>query len=1691
MQDSLKIVKPIDKPQHISLLLPTRARLEYLNKSLDSIERTVSDTNSIDVWIYVDNDDDITKSYINSNSYLRYSFKINWVLGERTISQGQMVNILRQRCTTNPGIYIPWCDDYIFTSNNWDSAIRDTFNRYPDRMTLLHIRDPLMGATDDISLPVLSAEWTNVTGRIYTEFFQFWFDDSWLDQVAQMVQRKVTVECIKVQPIGGKGKTPRLKNLPFWHRFFDNLMYERIEDANLLRRVIYPQDCPEYHQSVKEAERVAKSYTEQREKITIDSFLATERAYSAFPENPEPHLILMCLALEAKAVSYLCAKADSLIQAGDFSKALKMLNNITLAEQKYKNINYLRALCFKRLQRAEQASEAALEELRLQPEHKASQEIRRQTEEIMPDAQSPIAEAAACSSKSPQANTLNQQGEDLFVKGDIEGALNAFTKAIEVNSDLAAPHNNLGVLFWQKGQIENAVKHFVKALEIDPLNRITILNCADVFKILQRFEDARQIYSSYLKRNPDDKEIKSALLQLPQEHNASQEICRQTEKNRPDAQHPSAEATDCPSKSTQAKTLNQQGEYLFVINDLEGALNAFTRAIEIDSDFALPHNNLGVLFWKKDQIKNAVKHFIKALEIDPLNRDTISNCNEALESLQILKYASSETKALSQQLKIAGEHKADDRMIPPEIKNDEFYYTIQELVRTKNIKTILEIGSAAGDGSTEAFVTGLRDNPNRPMLYCIEASKPRFAVLKRRYADNPQVKCYQTSTVSIDNLPTEQEVVEFYNKTKTNLNRYPLEQVLDWLRCDKECVKNMGTNVDGVTLIKKENNIKNFDMVLIDGSAFTGFAELETVYGARLILLDDINDIKNYKSYKRLLSDPNYKLVKENWNLRNGYAVFEHKADDRMIPPEIKNVNHIGGNGNYSPETRGKASSPLAEQLSRKLRLLLVYSLHPVTPRITIPEWIKETLREYYAADVEVFACGPRNEIDIPDSPAFYDNVARVVKDLHIDAIWDIEGAAHGGFNFMFKRFPSSIQVPKVWWAVDTHQFLSLQMEKAKYFDLVFSAQKNALSALGPNAVWLPVGASLHEKDCQLERNIDVGFIGNIHPKLHRRRKKILKRLLTEIPNFKCFTNVFLREKAELTSRMKIMLNVSLNNDINLRVFSVLAGGAMLITDKIHDNGFEELFEDGKHLVTFETEEELIDKIHYYLEHEDERERIAKAGKERVLQQFTHRVLLQKPLGIIAGLVAHTSASSAEPHKNTIKQNVSFPDDMFVVGCKKPVRNLLLVRPDSIGDNVLAASMLPHIREKYSNAKITIVCQEHIAKLYEACPHVDNIIALNKGRFLQNEQYFGEIMNSLRTLKADLSLHSVYSRELAGDLLAIMCDAKQRIALKGDTYNILPKQKDKLDQLYTRLLPSKGKHKLELDRHRDFLRGLSIDVPSLKPMIWTTDKDEKFAEKFFEESNFKPEHTIALFAGAQQQIKSYDKYGQALSEFCKENHLNVVALGAENDRDINQRNLSSIGVKTVNLSGKTTICQSAEILRRCRLAVGADTGLAHISCAVAVPNVILLGGAHFGRFMPYSPLTSIVCLPLKCYGCNWGCRYLDSHCIKGIKLEVIAEALRQTFAKPSGKIRVFVQGESLWEPNPWQPAWSSFEEHLDIDTVEIIPVPPESSQRLDGLDHITHVLSEQLRPDAQQISADALAHPSKSTQVMTNPLEEM
>ena len=371
---------------------------------------------------------------------------------------------------------------------------------------------------------------------------------------------------------------------------------------------------------------------------------------------------------------------------------------------------------------------------------------------------------------------------------------------------------------------------------------------------------------------------------------------------------------------------------------------------------------------------------------------------------------------------------------------------------------------------------------------------------------------------------------------------------------------------------------------------------------------------------------------------------------------------------------------------------------------------------------------------------------------------------------------------------------------------------------------------------------------------------------------------------------------------------------------------------------------------------------------------------------------------------------------------------IVWVRTDSIGDNVLAASMLPYLYKKITS-NIVVVCQDHIKELYEHCPFVEKVISFNKPAAYQNASYRNWIIEQIRAYEPDLALNSVFSREPITDVLTLQSGAKEKIAMYGDLCNIPQSIRDENNKHYTQLIASKGEWKLELDRHKDFLKGLGITVRrELQPVMWLSSEDVQRAKDLFQVLKLEPKKTIALFAGAQSPLRIYKLYGHVLRTLCEKYGFGVIALGARHDHGVNESQLKGIDAKYVNLSGKTTLRQCAAIIKLCALALGAETGLAHMACAVGTPNVIMLGGGHFGRFMPYSPLTTAVILPLDCYGCNWRCKYGRGICVQEIAPEVVEKAVEDTLKHKAGKPRVFVQTERTWSQvradRPVLPKWA-------------------------------------------------------------------
>lgn len=207
---------------------------------------------------------------------------------------------------------------------------------------------------------------------------------------------------------------------------------------------------------------------------------------------------------------------------------------------------------------------------------------------------------------------------------------------------------------------------------------------------------------------------------------------------------------------------------------------------------------------------------------------------------------------------------------------------------------------------------------------------------------------------------------------------------------------------------------------------------------------------------------------------------------------------------------------------------------------------------------------------------------------------------------------------PLIYWASDTHLGYEHRLEMAKKSDIVFVAQKDAVERFskdGVEAMWLPhavepraycdaddpTGTKPYEL---ISKPYDLCFIGHISSS---NRVEALDRMLREFPNFFYGQKLF-NEAARKYAESKVVFNIAMKDDVNMRCFEVMGSKSFLLTDRVQS--IEELFEDGKHCVFYDNLDDAVEKAKYYITHDEERQKIAEAGYAHVMANHTidHRV---------------------------------------------------------------------------------------------------------------------------------------------------------------------------------------------------------------------------------------------------------------------------------------------------------------------------------------------------------------------------------------------------------------------------------------------------------------------------------------------------
>ncbi|RLB95138.1 MAG: hypothetical protein DRH50_05030 [Deltaproteobacteria bacterium] len=338
-------------------------------------------------------------------------------------------------------------------------------------------------------------------------------------------------------------------------------------------------------------------------------------------------------------------------------------------------------------------------------------------------------------------------------------------------------------------------------------------------------------------------------------------------------------------------------------------------------------------------------------------------------------------------------------------------------------------------------------------------------------------------------------------------------------------------------------------------------------------------------------------------------------------------------------------------------------------------------------------------------------------------------------------------------------------------------------------------------------------------------------------------------------------------------------------------------------------------------------------------------------------------------------------------------RSVLILRPDSIGDFVIFSRQLEGYRNMFPRAKLDLLGVPEVCALAEATGLFEDTIAWDRYRYEKRGVYWREMLTRLSETPYDLVIYPCYSREANADEMAAVIPASERWAVKGDDCNLSREALRYNERLYSLVVDISPVPEHESARNAAILSAFG-GIPkswNQKQHPLFTEEDTAISAGLLED--LAPPY-VAMVPGAQNSYKCWprERFAEVLDAILDQTRATVLLGGSPQEESV--ANWLRAGCQAPErvriLTGRIGIRGFAAVISRAALLIGNDSGPAHIAGAMGIPAWIVMGGGHYGRFLPdpQAPSTRVFTSRRSCFGCNWRCKESEPFCITKAKLPV-------------------------------------------------------------------------------------------------------
>lgn len=346
----------------------------------------------------------------------------------------------------------------------------------------------------------------------------------------------------------------------------------------------------------------------------------------------------------------------------------------------------------------------------------------------------------------------------------------------------------------------------------------------------------------------------------------------------------------------------------------------------------------------------------------------------------------------------------------------------------------------------------------------------------------------------------------------------------------------------------------------------------------------------------------------------------------------------------------------------------------------------------------------------------------------------------------------------------------------------------------------------------------------------------------------------------------------------------------------------------------------------------------------------------------------------------------------------EPVRSILLVQLDHLGDALLTAAVLPDLRRRFPKSRIEVLGTPWNREVFEAAPEVDRVHLSKWNRFAGGWRP-GWLLATLAwgwRLRGRFDVAIDVRGEFPQAALVWLSGARRRVGWDCGGGGFLLTD-------HAEFVP--GRPEIESRLTLLALLGVQPGRRLLQKRPWFDPGDDA-RSRMIHRLREVDEHRrllIVLHIGGGSQAKRWPAahWQELLGRITAEYDAAIVLVGSRSER--HRARAITAGHPwpgVTDWTGQLSLRETAALTERADVLIGPDSGPAHLAAAIGAAAIVLFSGTNRVRqWRPWGRRVAVVRNHTICSPCHRrACPLADHPCMNGLTPEAVMRQLRRALA---------------------------------------------------------------------------------------------